>query len=65
MLIPLVREWHSGRTEVDLPRYIVLRLIDDAAYGSGVIAGAVRGRRPGVLLPRVRLPYLPRRQRRS
>lgn len=65
MLIPVIREWRRNRPEVDLPRYLLLRLVEDAAYGSGVIAGAVTGRRPGVLLPRARLPYLPRRQRRS
>ena len=64
ILIPLVREWMSGRPDVDLPRYLGLRLIEDAAYGTGVILGAVRARRAGVLLPLVRLPYLPGRNRR-
>ncbi len=64
MLIPLVREWMSQRPDVDLPRYLGLRLVEDAAYGTGVIVGAVRARRAGALLPRVRLPYLPGRNRR-
>lgn len=54
MLVPLVLEWFRQRPEVDLPRYVALRLTDDAAYGSGVIAAAVRSRRVGVLLPRLR-----------
>lgn len=56
MLIPIVREWVSRRPPVDPARYTALRLAEDAAYGSGVISGAVRSRRPAVLLPRVRLP---------
>lgn len=64
MLIPLVLQWRSRRPDVDLPRYLGLRLIKDAAYGAGVIVGAVRARQAGVLLPLVRLPYLPGRNRR-
>lgn len=56
MLLPPAREWLSGRPGVDLPRYLMLRLAEDAAYGSGVIASAIGSRRPGVLLPLVRLP---------
>ena len=56
MIIPVVREWLDRRPDIDLPRYLGLRLVEDAAYGSGVIAGAVGGRRPAVLLPRIRLP---------
>ena len=54
MLMPPVREWLAARPKVDLPRYLALRLAEDAAYGSGVIVSAVRSRRPGVLLPLVR-----------
>ena len=60
MLVPLVREWLSARPRVDLPRYLALRLTEDAAYGSGVIVSAIRSRRPGVLLPKVRPPRLRR-----
>ena len=56
MLVPPIQEWLTRRPAVDLPRYLLLRLIEDAAYGSGVIAGAARSRRPGVLIPRVRPP---------
>lgn len=63
ILIPLVREWISLRPEVDLPRYAALRMAEDAAYGAGVIAAAVTARRAAILLPQVRFPYLPRRNR--
>lgn len=56
MLAPPVWEWLTGRPPLDLPRYLALRLVEDAAYGSGVIAGAARRRRPGVLLPRLQRP---------
>jgi hypothetical protein len=56
MLAPLFRDWWTHRPGVSLPLYLPLRLADDAAYGSGVIAGAIRSRRPGVLLPMVRFP---------
>ena len=54
MLVPLAHEWLTSRPRVDPPRYLLLRLIEDASYGSGVIAGAIRSLRPGVLLPRFR-----------
>lgn len=56
MIIPAVRDWLTEHPDVDLPRYLVLRLAEDAAYGTGVIAGAVRSRRPDVLLPRLQRP---------
>jgi mycofactocin glycosyltransferase len=61
MVVPMVREWFVYRPEVDVPRYLGLHLVEDAAYGSGVIAGAVRLRSAGVVAPRIRLPHLPRR----
>ena len=56
MLIPIAREWFDRRPAVDPMRYLALRLTEDAAYGSGVIACAIRRMRPGVLVPMVRLP---------
>ena len=56
MLVPPVREWLTRRPDVDLARYLALRLAEDAAYGTGVITGAVRSRRPAVLLPRLQRP---------
>jgi mycofactocin system glycosyltransferase len=56
MLVPIALEWVRGRPGEDLVRYAALRLLEDAAYGSGVIVSAARGRRLGPLLPEVRLP---------
>ena len=65
MVVPPIQEWLSRRPAVDLPRYLMLRLVEDAAYGSGVIAGAVRSRRPGVLVPYVQPPWVRQRPRRT
>jgi mycofactocin system glycosyltransferase len=58
MLAPVALEWMRERPDVDPARYALLRLAEDAAYGSGVVASAVRGRRPGALLPVIRGPVL-------
>lgn len=58
MLVPPVWEWLSRRPALDPLRYLALRLVADAAYGSGAIAGALRSRRRGVLRPSLRLPWL-------
>lgn len=58
MLVPVALEWGRQRPQVDLIRYLGLRLVEDAAYGCGVIVSAVRRRRPSVLIPEVRLPHL-------
>lgn len=63
MLVPIVGEHRRLRPAIDLPRYGLLRLATDAAYGSGVIVGAWRQRRAGALLPTVRLPHLRRGDR--
>lgn len=60
MLGPLVMEWIVERPRIDLPRYLALRLVEDATYGSGAIAGAVEFRRGAVLIPQIRLPHLRR-----
>ena len=56
MLAPVALEWLRGRPPVDPPRYLALRLAEDAAYGTGVLTSAVRGRRPRALLPLIRFP---------
>jgi len=56
MLVPLAREWFIRRPQLDPVRYVALRLVEDAAYGSGVIASAITDKRPGVLRPLVRMP---------
>jgi mycofactocin glycosyltransferase len=58
MLAPLAMEWLRGQREVDPGPYVLLRLLEDAAYGTGVIASAVRQRRLRALLPVIRRPSL-------
>jgi hypothetical protein len=58
MLAPVAWEYAAHRPRVDPPRYAALRLIEDAAYGSGVIASAWRRRTFAPLQPEVRLPFL-------
>lgn len=56
MLTPIAIEWVRHRPGLDPARYAALRLIEDAAYGTGVIASAWRARTAAPLLPQVRLP---------
>lgn len=53
MLAPLIGQWRTRESDLDVVRYLLLRLAADAAYGSGVLVSAVSGRRAGSLLPRV------------
>lgn len=59
MLAPVLLEWVRQRPAVDPARYAVLRLVEDAAYGSGVLTSSLRGRRWRALRPEVRLPFRP------
>jgi mycofactocin glycosyltransferase len=59
MLAPIALEYVRQRPPVDPARYAGLRLLEDAAYGSGVVVSALRGHRGGVLLPRIRVPGIP------
>lgn len=56
MLAPLVWEWVRHRPAIDPVRYFALRLIEDAAYGSGVIDSAVRQHTAAPLTPSIRWP---------
>jgi mycofactocin glycosyltransferase len=56
MLVPLAVEYRRHRPDLDPVRYLGLRLAEDAAYGSGVLVGAVRQRCPGVIVARLRPP---------
>ena len=58
MVAPIAWEYASHRPRVDPARYAVLRLVEDAAYGSGVIASAIWRRTPAPLTPEVRLPFV-------
>jgi mycofactocin system glycosyltransferase len=52
---PPLREWWQRQPDIDPLRWTVAVLVDDAAYGAGVWAGAVRARRFGVVWPQLRL----------
>lgn len=54
MVAPLVGDWRSKGSSLDPATYVVLRCVADAAYGTGVIAGAVAAHSPRSLLPRLR-----------
>lgn len=56
MVVPLLWEWETERPRLDPVRYTALRLLDDAAYGSGVIRGAFAARSVRPLVPQIRLP---------
>lgn len=61
MLAPVALEWLRTRPQVDPARYTLLRLVEDAAYGAGVLSSALGARSPRVVVPEVRLPNLPTR----
>jgi mycofactocin system glycosyltransferase len=54
MLVPLAMEWWRRPPDLDPLRYAAIRLVDDAAYGTGVLVAGLRARRWSVLAPRVR-----------
>jgi mycofactocin system glycosyltransferase len=54
MLAPVLAEWLRERPDLDPLRYTGIRLVSDAAYGSGVMAGCVQGRTIAPLRPRWR-----------
>jgi mycofactocin glycosyltransferase len=56
MLAPVAFEWLRHPPDLDPLRYAALRLLEDAAYGSGVIASAVVAGVVEPVLPRIRLP---------
>ncbi|WP_127125466.1 mycofactocin biosynthesis glycosyltransferase MftF [Georgenia sp. SYP-B2076] len=57
MLAPIILELITTRPGVDPLRYTLLRLVEDAAYGSGVLVSAARAGRAGPLRPDIRLPF--------
>jgi mycofactocin system glycosyltransferase len=50
-LAPALWDWVRRRPPLDPLRYVVLRLLDDAAYGAGVWVEALRTRTSGPLVP--------------
>ena len=53
MLAPLAWEWATQRPPLDPVRYAGMRLIDDAAYGTGVLSSSWRHAERRTLLPRL------------
>lgn len=49
-------------TRLDPARSLVLRAVDDASYGTGVIRNAIRKRVLNVVMPRVRIPTWPKKR---
>jgi hypothetical protein len=49
---PAVVEWRERRPREDLGPYVARTLLDQAAYGAGVLAGCARRRTFRPLLPR-------------
>lgn len=58
MIAPIAWEYAKYRPDVDPVRYTTVRLVEDAAYGSGVIASTLRRRTIASLKPEVRLPFV-------
>ncbi len=55
MTAPIAVEWVRTRPEMNPLAYAALRLLDDAAYGTGVAVGSVQARTFMAFLPEVRL----------
>jgi mycofactocin glycosyltransferase len=51
VVVPAAIDWCTDRPELDPMRYLALRVLDDAAYGAGVWAGALRHRSLDALRP--------------
>jgi mycofactocin glycosyltransferase len=54
MIAPVVGDWRSKRSTLDPATYVAMRLVADAAYGTGVIAAAIAAHNPRLLIPRLR-----------
>lgn len=54
LLAPAAVEWHERRPREDLGPYTARVLLDQAAYGAGVLAGCLRHRTLGPLVPRAK-----------
>lgn len=50
-LAPAIIEWLRAQPDIDPLRYVGLRLLDDAAYGVGVMHGSARARSIDALIP--------------
>jgi mycofactocin system glycosyltransferase len=54
MVAPVVGDWWRERPALDPVRYTALRLVADAAYGTGVLANCARRRTVAPVRPRLR-----------
>jgi mycofactocin system glycosyltransferase len=52
LVVPLLLEWADRRPPVDPLRYVARGLLDQAAYGAGVLHGCLRHRTAEPLIPR-------------
>ncbi|MFM8390824.1 MAG: hypothetical protein ACKOA5_16450, partial [Actinomycetota bacterium] len=50
---PALAEWWEKRPRLDPVRFTILRIIDDAAYGTGVWKTAIRERDAGAVMPTI------------
>ena len=50
-VVPALLDWRADRPALDPATYTALRLLDDVAYGTGVIAGSVQTRTVAALRP--------------
>jgi len=55
-LVPALAEWWERRPRLDPVRFTLLRVVDDAAYGTGVWKAAWRARDAGAILPSITAP---------
>lgn len=58
MVLPPLAKWFRSRPAIDPGSFVVLSVVDDVAYCSGVWIGAFRARSAASILPRVRRPRL-------
>ncbi len=56
MLAPIAWAYAMRRPPLDPARYLALHLVDDAAYGTGVLIACLRARRIAPLTPTIRMP---------
>lgn len=56
MTVPVLLEWIRELPDVNPVAYAALRLLEDAAYGTGVAVGSFRERTLVTLVPEVRFP---------
>jgi mycofactocin system glycosyltransferase len=50
-VLPNLMTWWSKKPDVDVVRYVMLRVADDVAYGTGVWKGAIKERSASALVP--------------